>query len=327
MDDDLLIRFFNHQCTPREMAQIDEWLASDPANSRYLFEMERIWSLKNVIHYARSNETETSYRQVVRQIYPKSRTRKYTFLIRYAAIFALLVIASVYLYFSSSRQDSHGLNLIEVQRGEMASVTLSDGTKVWLNADTRFSYPDRFGSRNREVTLDGEAFFEVAHLKNKPFIVNGEKFNIEVLGTEFNLKAHKNEDAEISLKTGKIQVTDALNPDNKVLMKPHQQLRYSTNGKMILSDMDMSSVDNWRNGGIAFVSQPLSAIIKSLERKYIVTITLKDRELAGEIFNCSARPGFTLEQVLNLLRETQRIDYKFENANHVIIIKNDMPME
>lgn len=327
MDNELLIRFFNHQCTPEEIRQIDEWLATDPANASYLFEMEKIWSLKNVIHYTNNKETEIAYRRISPYINPRNRVRKYSFYMRYAAIFALLIVFSVYMYFAAPWDNSPGINLIEVPRGELVSITLSDGTKVWLNADTRFSYPDRFGTKNREVTLDGEAFFEVSPNKKKPFIVKSEQFNVEVLGTEFNVKAHKDEETEISLKTGKIQVTNVNDLNNKVLMNPNEQMRTSRDGKIALTQMDMSSVDSWRNGGIAFISQPLSAIIKSLERKYKVTITLKDKELSDEIFNCAARPGFTLGQVLDLLRETRRLNYSFEDINHVIITKNDMPME
>lgn len=327
MDNEILIRFFNHQCTAEEIKRIDEWLESDPDNARYLFEMERVWSLKNVIHYAGNSEKEIAYGRLTAHINPKKRVHRYSLFMRYAAIFVLLVAFSVYLYLTAPWQNSSGFNLIEVPRGELVSITLSDGTKVWLNADTRFSYPDRFGSRNREVILDGEAYFEVSPNKKKPFIINSERINVEVLGTEFNIRAHKDEDAEVSLKTGKIQVTEVNDMHNKVLMSPNQQMRYTRDGKMALSYMDMSSVDSWRNGGIAFISQPLSSIIKTLERKYKVTITLDDTSMADEIFTCRARSGATLPQVLNLLKETKRIHYIYRDNNNVIITKKDMPME
>ncbi len=110
-------------------------------------------------------------------------------------------------------------------------------------------------------------------------------------------------------------------------MSPNQQIRYSPDGTMHLSSLDMSSVDSWRHGGVSFISQPYQLLLKHWSGSTKVIITLQDGELADEIFNCRARTGATLPQVLTLLQDTRRLTYTMENDNHIIITKNELPME
>jgi len=214
-----------------------------------------------------------------------------------------------------------GMNVIEVPKGELATLTFSDGTKVWLNADTRFSYPSNFMAKKREVIIEGEGYFDVIPNKKRPFVVKGDLFNVNVLGTQFNIKAHKNEDAEISLKEGKIEVNPLEDEKKKMILHPNEQLCYTTDGKTILMKKDLSAINSWSRGETAFYSQPLSVIAKTLERKYNVSIIIKGKNLEKEIFTCRTKAGVTVINVLDLLKETQRIEYGFDQENNIIITK------
>lgn len=326
MNDQLLIRFITHQCTPEEVRQIDEWISSDKKNAEHLFEMERLWGLKNEALFSCEQEIETAYNQFITKAHQKKRLRFYLSWGKYAAMLALVILFSLNVYMLGQWGDTSGINIIEVPKGEMATVILSDGTKVWLNADTRFSYPSQFMGRKREVTIEGEGYFDVSSDKKRPFIVKGDMFNVSVLGTEFNIRAHKDEDAEISLKEGKIEVNRTGDDNKKIILNPNEQLCYTVDGKSILTKKDLSSISNWSKGEVAFYSQPLSVITKTLERKYNVSIMIKGKNLEKEIFTCRTKAGVTLIEILDLLKDTQRIEYGFDNDSNIIITKKHMPM-
>lgn len=326
MDDQILIRFITHRATPEEVKAIDRWITANEDNGRYLFELERVWSLKDERHFSDKYEIHTAFERLKQKIHAKNmRYRLYSWS-KYVAVIILIVLLSANLYEMAQRERSGGMNVIEVPKGDQVLLTLSDGTKVWLNAETTFSYPSHFTSKTREVFIEGEGYFEVSPDAKKPFFVKGDLFNVKVVGTEFNVQSYKNEDAVISLKEGKIEVAPAGIPERNMTMTVNEQIRYTTDGQTILKKKDLQAVDAWRKGEIAFYAQPLSDIMKALERKYGRTIVLNDKELAGMIFTCRTKSGATLMEVLNLLKETQRIDYVFEH-NKIVITKNKLPME
>jgi len=325
MDDQILIRFITHCATPEEVKEVDRWIKASKDNAGYFFELERIWALKNEYHFSDKHETDTVFRYLWNKAHPKNNYYYLYSWSKYVAIVVLILLLSANLFKMMQWERAGGMNVIEVLKGELVSLILSDGTKVWLNAETTFSYPSYFSSKTREVFIDGEGYFEVSPDAGKPFFVKGDLFNVKVLGTEFNVKSYKEEDVVISLKDGKIEVAPAGTIGKNMTMNVNEQIRYTTDGQTILRKKDMQSIDAWRRGEIAFYAQPLSEIIKALGRKYGKTIILKDKELAAMIFTCRTKPGATLKEVLNLLKETQRIDYTFEN-NTILITKNELPM-
>ena len=113
------------------------------------------------------------------------------------------------------------MNTIKVPAGQRANLTLPDGTNVWLNARSEMRYPAVFTGNKREITLDGEAYFEVTHNEDKPFVVQTNKCNVEVLGTKFNVEAYSDsEDFCTSLMEGSVRVSDKGNPSESLVLAP-----------------------------------------------------------------------------------------------------------
>ena len=167
MNEEILIRFLIHRCTSEEIKVVDQWIASDQANADWLFEMERIWSLKDQLRFSDKQEVERAYARFMSGLQEKevkveiSRRRPvYISWMKYAAAIVLIGLLSTNLYFLLQEQPS-SMNTIEVPNGQRTSLTLSDGTKVWLNSHSKFTYPAQFSSKMRDVKLEGEGFFEV----------------------------------------------------------------------------------------------------------------------------------------------------------------------
>lgn len=323
MDEKLLIRFLTHTYTTEDIKAVDKWIAADKANAEWLFEMERIWSLKNELRFSEKKEIENAYRQFLGSISKENEHVRRLHLInvlriaRYAAV--LLVISLITLYFYNIQDNKvSAFNLIEVPKGQHVSLTLSDGTKVILNADSKLTYPSEFSGKERNVELHGEAFFEVAHNKRVPFIVKGSFLSVKVLGTKFNFRSYPNEKTEVTLNEGKVEV-ESSDLKNRRILSPGQQILYSPKeGMRLIKKTDVSLVKSWTIGELSFQDKRLDEICTELERKFNVQIKIENEELKKEIFTCHFKNTVTIDQIFILLKETRNINFQIKN-NTVII--------
>lgn len=335
MNEQLLIRFLTHRCTPEEMAQVEQWASLDAANAAWLFEMERVWSLKNELRFSAEERIGAAYRRFVSGRRPSSlssgthattsaasarpaspsssvtKRRLFERGFRYAA--AVLVIALLGLNLYQLRRDlPAGRNIVEVPQGEKASLTLSDGTRVWLNAGSRFTYPAAFTAADRQVELVGEGFFEVTHNPRAPFRVHTSSMEIKVLGTKFNLKAYDDEISRVTLAEGAVEVTAG--KGEKLTLKPRQQACYSEgSGLRLVGAVDPELASGWMGGELVFTRECLSDIVRELQRKFDVPIRIDDASLQTQRFNCRVAPGASALQVLDLLKTTRGLDYRIAN--------------
>lgn len=317
MNEDLLIRYLTHSCTPAEIREIDEWIATDQANADWLFEMERIWSLKDELRFSEKKEIEAAYTRFISELQEKdmkNETEKLSFSlswIKYVAAVVLIGLLSTNLYFLLEEKNEL-MNVVEVPNGQRVSLTLSDGTKVWLNSHSKFTYPAQFSSKSRNVTLKGEGFFEVTRNEKSPFTVYSELLKVRVLGTKFNVKAYEEEPFFITLAEGKVEVVTN-DDEHKITMKPNEQVSYSRkNGMMLEKMVNTDTVRSWTLGEAAYINKRLDEITSDLERKFDVQIQILDQELASEIFTCRFKETATIDQVLTLLKETRKVDYKIQ---------------
>jgi len=318
MDEELLIRFLTHTCTPEDIKAVDNWMAADKANANWLFEMEKIWSLKNELRFSEKKEIENAYNRFMGSISKESKNVKTLNLInvlkimRYAAVLMLISLVSVYFY-KIQDDDVRAFNLIEVPKGQHVSLTLSDGTKVILNAESKLTYPSEFSGKERNIELHGEAFFEVAHNKKVPFIVKGSFLNVKVLGTKFNFRSYPNEKAEVTLDEGKVEV-ESSDLKNKRILSPGQQIIYTPKeGMRLVNKTDVSLVKSWTTGELSFQNKKLDEICAELERKFNVHINIENKKLKKEVFTCHFKNTVTIDQIFILLKETRNINYKIKN--------------
>lgn len=162
-------------------------------------------------------------------------------------------------------------NILSNPRGsKVVSMTLSDGTRVWLNAGSSLTYPVAFTGKERIVSITGEAYFEVAKNKDMPFSVKKDALTIQVLGTHFNVNAYEDESAaRVTLFEGAVNVTQG---GYKALLKPAQQvLLYNGSGK-IVNDVDISEVMAWKDGLFIFKGEDINTIMRQIARWYDVDV-------------------------------------------------------
>ncbi|HSZ31948.1 MAG TPA: FecR family protein [Puia sp.] len=220
------------------------------------------------------------------------------------------------LYQKSNNLEAEAkLNTLATPRGGTFQLTLSDGTKVWLNAASSITYPSSFTGTDRKVTITGEAYFEVAKDRSKPFLVSVNDMVITVLGTHFNINAYEN---ETQVKTTLFEGSIALKAGQyNSLLKPGEQAESGNNGKInILQQDDLNQVIAWKTGYFNFRDADLPTVMRQLERWYDIDVRyngqVPERRFRGELPR-----NLTLKEVLNVLKEV-KINYKIDGKMLII---------
>jgi len=213
-----------------------------------------------------------------------------------------------YLLKSSDATLEQSVNsVIHAPMGSRVSFNLPDGTKGWLNSGSSLTYSIPFNS-NRNVALNGEAWFDVTHDQNHPFEISAGKSKVKVLGTIFNVSAYQEAQyIEVVLQQGKVEFYQD-NQSEKVTMAPSQKLVFS-NGKVDVTTTDPSKYEAWTEGKLVFRGDNMAEVARRIERWYNVKVILEDQDLEKYSFRATFEDD-SLEEVLRLLGLTSPIDYK-----------------
>ncbi len=236
---------------------------------------------------------------------------------------------------------------VETRNGSKTNLLLPDGSSVWLNAGSRLSYDSLYGNKIREVTLSGEAYFDVVKNPNKPFIIHAGKINIKVLGTVFDVKSYPGENTlEASLIRGSIEVTIPSVSNKKIILRPNQKLiidktetssSHSSNQSttVIMPEMSIQHLNRvgsdsviaetgWMQNRLYFDDMSLRELLKNMERKYGVSFEVTDSSLYSIHFTGSFKDE-SVSQALDALRltaEKSTGDFTYEIKNNQVFIYN-----
>lgn len=215
--------------------------------------------------------------------------------------------------------DTEASNTLIVPRGGMYLLTLSDSTRVWLNADSRLEYPLAFSGNMREVKLKGEAYFEVVKNAEAPFVVKTDLGDIKVLGTEFNMKCYSDETAlVITLVNGKVKFDDEINPS--VILKPEEQLIFEKeNRQSIVRKVNVNHYTGWKDNRLSFQGETLDMIMKTLSRWYNVEVVFEDSTLKALEFSGNLDRFTGIQEFLSLFE--LGVNVKFEVKNRTVYIR------
>ncbi len=209
-------------------------------------------------------------------------------------------------------------NTLFTPRGCEYSIILSDGTKVYLNAESKLKYPVAFHGEKREVDLEGEGYFEVAHDSYHPFIVHINAVEIKVYGTKFNINAYKGYPAQTALTEGSIGI-HIPQDDKEILLYPGEIAEYdNSSGSLSVTSVDTKLHTAWKDGKFVFDNEPIEKIMTRLSRWYNIDVVYSDDEIKKRTFTGIVTRYTEISTILKLLKETTLIDFRIEN-NSVII--------
>lgn len=204
---------------------------------------------------------------------------------------------------------------IAIPRGGHYSLTLPDGTRIWLNASTKLRFPASFTGAERIVELEGEAYFEVARNERQPFRVKAHGLDVDVLGTHFNVMAYADEPAiQTTLLEGKVRLS---NGKQAVVLQPGQEGRLTERQQLLVRKADLEQAMAWKNGMFIFNDEPLPSIMRKISRWYDVDVTFRNPgttlSFAGTISRFK-----NVQDVLHMLSLTGTVQFRVENKTIIV---------
>ena len=328
---ELISRKLSGEATSEELSEIEEILASDPAAAARFKMLSQFWNQHDA-------GDELIVEEAFEKLLPKldipdattqkSRRSNKNFLLSVAAAASVVLITGSLVFlkrnFNRDAIANHRLALLEKKntKGVKSFITLADGTKIWLNADTKIQYPRNFSGNTREVYLSGEAFFDVAKNPARPFIIHLENGTVKVLGTSFNIRAYNNEKTiEASVATGRVAFIPKFAPGNKqdtIFLTGDKKLRYLLTKKQVIVEPTTSREDMaWIGGKLVFKAMTFDEISLELERNFgkkiiFLSDSAKAFRLTGSFQNNS------LDEILFYLSKSTEFNYKINDEEVMI---------
>lgn len=331
----LLLKYIKGEATKEEEQKVIEWVERSSDNKRYLISLNNLWLSQNIP----STTASVSEFEELRSLTAEKKTNYWRKVLPYAAAVIIFVLVGTNILLlrnmkkESASEDRILLTQIPTEKkvtiytnyGVKGFVILPDNSEVWLNSGSKITYPAKFTGPTREVSLSGEAYFEVTKDAAKPMIVStNKKFHIEVLGTKFNLRAYDDDnDAETTLYSGAVRIkTETRNKaeSKEIMMKPMETVRINGNNLTSFSvQKDIIANVAWKDGVLVFDNSPMNEVIKKIERWHGTSFVVKDSTILSYRITASFNSESTI-QIMEMLKYISPVDFNIID-NTVFISK------
>lgn len=324
MDESLLLKYLRNELDYEEVRRVESWVSEKPENRKMLEELYCTLFVADRVAVMDSIDTEASLKALKARIHSSTHSEnksqiKSHFIGKYASAIAAFVAGVVItigigLGMFVDKMDDY---TVATNLGQQAQTILPDGSKVWLNTSTKLTYHNVWWSSKREVTLEGEAYFEVEKSKNSTFIVTSKGISTKVLGTKFNVRARDNENSvTTTLLQGKVSMISPASPEDGYLLKPGQAMRINTDNYSaeLFEYNTPSEVLLWMKGVLDFKQHTLLQITHIMETLHNVTFVFEDASLENESFTGKFSIDQTPESILNVLKHTEKFTYRKEGS-------------
>jgi transmembrane sensor len=322
----LLEKYLDNRCPPEEVAQVQLYLQQPGSDAvlnailaaRLKEDMQRSFEAPEDIA-----QKEVWFTQMRKRMGRSAITRPMR-LWRYVAVSAAIIAgagAFVLYQFNNNTGTHQTVALLHKDnpQGRRAVIKLSDGSVIHLGAGSRLDYPESFTGDKREITLTGEAWFEIAEDPKRPFVVRSGKIATTVLGTSFRISAFGGKPLSVAVATGKVRVDyeDGAHMQELAILTAGKQVTWNS-GNALLAVVDVADVEGWSKGRLTFNSQPLQEVAADLERWYDVKISFKYPAKAKEKITVKLFGGAPLDKTLQTLAAGSNFKYTISGREVLI---------
>jgi transmembrane sensor len=314
----LLNKYINNECTTAEFNEFLEHVKASSNFEDFDEAMQDHWHEASEINLSHTPNWDSMRKNILLRLWALKKTRLYA---KYTAVIAVVIGVAALLFYYTGHNSAHTVNYIAQYSAPAKTkvILLCDGTKITLNSNTHLRYPESFDGKTREVYLQGEAYFQVVHNVNKPFIIHSGKLRTHVLGTTFTVSAYSQKQAmNVTVLTGKVAVKDESTNALAILtrgqwatVKPGEKA--FNLGKMAIPEDAIAWIDN----KLIFDDVYLEDVALKLSNKYNVNITVSGNKLAHDritgIFQSQ-----TLPDILTALTRLTHSKYTVQNNTYTI---------
>lgn len=321
--DELIIAFIKGELDEAGKLDLERWVTASDQNREHFVKSCQVWLATGLEAYRDRFDIDDAFSEF-KLIHGRSMKRPWpvwSLCASIAAAAACIAIVFGVSYNLGRRSLKNELQEIvaEAPLGSNLKMTLPDGSHIQLNAGSSVRYSQGFGVIDRKICLTGECYFEVAPNTDLPFVVSTRDLDVKVVGTKFNFRDYPNDlEAIVSLLEGKVELGNRLRQeDNKRYLNPGQRVILDKHvGEMRIETKNAQNSIQWTQGNLFFDEELLSDITKELERYYNVRIDIHgDRLRKLRIFGNIIPREMSIEEVLETLSATNRIDYTIDGGN------------
>lgn len=288
-----IIAYLNNACSESERETFEQWLSQGKANQDFFDKTKKLWE-KSLSEPIEPPNVDQAWKKVSLQTVNKAPRRR-ILVYRIAAAIALLLLAYSANFFLSGPDQ---LQVIRLEQEQMQQVQLADGTQVWLNKNSRLSYPESFKGKERRVELVGEAYFDVAKNPNQPFVIEADDVEVKVLGTSFNVMAYPDSSSSrIQVESGKVAFYEKEKPDNSVYLEAGDGARFDKEVKKLELLKAQPNQSAWKTRKLIFEESPLKLVAEEIYRLYGKRVVFESEDLA----KCKLTAEFNNEKIETIL--------------------------
>lgn len=318
---DLIAKFLRDEASEQEIGILNAWRSESAENEKLFLEIKNNWGkvgeYKTDVVFDKKNAWKNIQNKIQAETkviplnpVPKSR---YGVLLRIAAVFVIGLFATWAIYTSLKEPGQ----LLAVTGDNRAAVKLSDGSTVWLNSNSSLNYPESFSGTKRTVQLKGEAYFEIEKNPDMPFIIENDEFNVQVLGTSFNIFSHeKAQEIIVSVRSGKVSFKNKTN-EELILVKGETGVINRSDRTLLKKENTDPNFLSWKEQKLEFNDTPFSTVCLNLKSYFGYDFVVQNKS----INNCRLTASFknpTLDEVLEVLKNTLNIDV-VKNQKQIVI--------
>ncbi len=331
--DIIITKYLSKSATDEEIEELLSWVEASEDNKKVFTDIQNTWNLASMISpdtdeqrnqnklYALINKLDHQ-EKVKSKIHQLHRKQIWIEIRRYAAIIVITIGISGLITYSLWHKSiaPAGLHQLRVPCGQQAELTLDDGTKIWLNAKSTLTYPGTFNGKNRTVTLDGEAYFEVTHVADKLFVVKTSYLDVKVLGTSFNVTSYSNDrDLKLTLVKGVVSLSKPNDNKEMTRLKPGElAICQKSTLDISIDTVDTDLYTSWRHGQFKFKELSFEEISKRLSRNYNIQFVFLNKNLKNIRYNGSFYNYESLDQILQILKTNSHFLYKIKKDTVII---------
>ncbi len=327
MDEQLMIRYIQGECSDDEKTIIQEWLLQSEENRKLFYETKALWNYSKVMYFGSEEQLNKAVKNLNRNIQSVELLRKKKLYLRFAKYAAVLVLAMsipvvIWTTYQHINSNSGLITIAVAQTDSSKLITLSDNTRVWLNSNSSITYPLKFSRSERNVTFSGEAYFEVKHDSLHPFIVKTSNVQVRVLGTSFDVRAYPSEKkTETTLVKGRVIIQNKRGESLAILAPGQLAVFDKTSNYLSIREVDAEQYTHWRYGLITFANASFNDITRKLEEVYQVHFIMRHSEADPATYNFSFRKSQPIDKVLDMLSFIAPLNYNIQGKEIYITSK------
>ncbi|MDR2921705.1 MAG: FecR family protein [Tannerella sp.] len=322
--EEIIVRSIQKTAGEEDMKILNKWLKEDKKNVEYYFQLEEIWHSKMLLTEESLLEgwqrlsREVEHLSQQKPISTRLQRSKVLITIRYAAavVIGVLIASAIWLNLPTKQQSIPEpevlvQNVLYNQTGVQA-ILLPDSSQVWVNENTKITYPEKFAKNQREISLEGKAYFDIRKKSEVPFVVHIGDINVEVTGTEFFIEEVQGEETQVTLVSGGVNLIykdQAGETTSSSIIPGQQAVINKSSGDIKIADVDTDYYVVWKDGVYSFNDEYLDKIIELFARRFNLDIqisaSLKKKRFTGKI-----RPNESVQEVLITINKSYPIKYK-----------------